>query len=98
LADLVLCDTWAHGELFESLGAERARLARVLVGAEDAFFAVAPPPAAPPVRIVYVGGFLPLHGVPTVIEAAARLEPRATALPDYEIVLVGRGIEEPRCR
>src|SRR5262249_13003856 len=60
LADLVLCDTWAHGALFETLGVPRARLRRVLVGAEDAFFAIAPAPEATPVRIVYVGGFLPL--------------------------------------
>ena len=46
LADLVLCDTWAHGALFESLGVPRARLRRVLVGAEDAFFEVGPPPPA----------------------------------------------------
>ena len=43
-ADLVLCDTWAHGELYVTLGARRDRLRRVLVGAEDAFFSV--PPAA----------------------------------------------------
>jgi len=28
LADLVLCDTWTHGALFESLGAPRERLRR----------------------------------------------------------------------
>src|SRR5262249_55156969 len=38
--DRVLCDTWAHGRLYESLGVKRERLRRVLVGAEDAFFQV----------------------------------------------------------
>lgn len=96
--DLVLCDTWAHGELFASLGARRERLRRVLVGAEREFFAVGPPPAAGPVRVLYVGGFLPLHGVPCLLEALARLEREAARLPDYRVTLVGRGIEFDRSR
>jgi len=93
LADRVLCDTWAQGALYVGLGTPRARLSRVLVGAEDAFFAIGPPPSPGPVRIVYVGGFLPLHGVLTVIEAAARLERDHARLPDYRIDLVGSGIQ-----
>ena len=94
-ADLVLCDTWEHGALFESLGAARERLRRVLVGAEQVFFdaGLVPPPASGPVRVLYVGGFLPLHGVSHVVQAAAQLEREASGLPDYEIELVGRGIE-----
>jgi glycosyltransferase involved in cell wall biosynthesis len=95
-ADLVLCDTWAHGALFASLGAARGRLRRVLVGAEDAFYAVGPEPAEPLVRIVYLGGFLPLHGVTVVLEACARLERDAHLLPEFEVELVGRGIEHGR--
>lgn len=97
-ADLVLCDTWAHGELFASLGARRERLRRVLVGAEDAFFAVPPPPPAPPLRILYVGGFLPLHGTGVVLEAAARLEARGAALPPWTLRMVGAGIEYDAAR
>ncbi len=97
-ADLILCDTWAHGELFESLGAPRSRLRRVLVGAEDAFFAIPPPPETGPVRILYVGGFLPLHGVPTLMEALAALEQRASSLPDYAVQLVGTGIDHDQAR
>jgi len=93
LADLVLCDTWAHGALYESLGARRERLVRVLVGAEDAFFAIGPPEAAPPVRIVYLGGFLPLHGVPLLLEALASLERRGADLPPYQVVMAGKGID-----
>jgi len=92
LADLVLCDTWAHGALYESLGARRDRLARVLVGAEDSFFAIGPPAAPPPVRVVYLGGFLPLHGIPTLLDALTRLERGGTSLPPYEVVMAGRGI------
>ncbi len=98
LADLVLCDTWAHGALFESLGVPRARLRRVPVGAEDAFFAAGPPPAAGPVRVVYVGGFLPLHGIRTVLEAVARVEAAAAGLPGFQVELAGTGIEHAAAR
>ncbi|MGE5178354.1 MAG: hypothetical protein ACM3PF_04585, partial [Bacteroidota bacterium] len=41
LADLVLCDTWEHGELFATaFGVPRAKLARVPVGADRAAFAL----------------------------------------------------------
>jgi hypothetical protein len=67
----VLCDTWAHGRLFESLGASRERLHRVPVGAEDVFFETPPPQAeAAVVELLYAGGFLPLHGVPVLLEAS----------------------------
>lgn len=95
-ADRVVCDTWAHGELFVSLGAPRARLRRLLVGAEEAFFAAGPAPAAGPVRILYVGGFLPLHGIATVLDAAARLA-RAD-IPEHEFVLAGTGIDYEEAR
>jgi glycosyltransferase involved in cell wall biosynthesis len=97
-ADVLLCDTWAHGELFVQLGAERSRLRRVLVGAEPEFFAVPPPPAEGPVRISYIGGFLPLHGVPTLLEAVLLLEARGTSLPEFVLQLVGDGIEYERAR
>ncbi|HEY6194615.1 MAG TPA: glycosyltransferase [Candidatus Eisenbacteria bacterium] len=97
-ADRLLCDTWAHAELFAELGAERSRLRRVLVGAEAEFFSVSPPPGGEPVRITYIGGFLPLHGVPTLLEAVVLLEARAGALPEFVVQLVGDGIEYERAR
>ena len=97
-ADRLLCDTWAHGELFVTLGAERSRLRRVLVGAEPAFFDVPPPPAQGPVRLTYIGGFLPLHGISTLLEGVARLEARASALPPFVVQLVGDGIDHDEAR
>ena len=93
LADLVLCDTWAHGALYESLGASRERMARVLVGAEEAFFRIPPVRTDRAVRVVYLGGFLPLHGVHQVIEALALLERARPALPRFEVTMAGKGID-----
>lgn len=90
--DLVMCDTWAHGRLFESLGVPRARLRRVLVGAEDRFFQVEEPESGAEVRILYVGGFLPLHGTRHIIEALGRLE-RTQGTPPFRATLAGGGIE-----
>lgn len=97
-ADRILCDTWAHGELFVELGAARERLSRVLVGAEAVFFDVPPPPPDGPVRILYVGGFLPLHGVGTMLEAFARLERDPLLRDRYQVQLVGTGIEYAEAR
>ncbi len=94
LADAVLCDTWEHGRLFAELGASYSRLHRVPVGAERVFFELPPPPPPQggPVEVVYAGGFLPLHGVPTLVDALARLE-RRSGLPEYRVRLIGGGIE-----
>lgn len=95
-SDRVLCDTWAHGRLFASLGVPSSRLRRVPVGAEDAFFQVKPRMASgDPPRIVYLGGFLPLHGALTILDALALLEGRGVR---FHAVLAGRGIEWDACR
>jgi glycosyltransferase involved in cell wall biosynthesis len=70
----------------------------VLVGAEDAFFAVGPPPVASPVCVLFLGGFLPLHGVPVIVDAAARLEALGGSLPPWRMVFAGRGIEFARAQ
>jgi glycosyltransferase involved in cell wall biosynthesis len=41
--------------------------------------------------VLYVGGFLPLHGVPVVLDAIARLE-RRPRLPEFHCELVGKGM------
>jgi len=79
--------------LFEELGAERAKLHRVAVGAEQVFFDLPGPPVGDVIELVYVGGFLPLHGVPALIEALALLEKDAGGLPPYRVRMVGRGID-----
>ena len=103
LADLVLCDTWEHGDFYTTeYGVPRKRLCRVPVGADRAAFARGEPERAPrdrrvdgPLEIVFVGGFLPLHGVDVVVEAAAILESRRGH--DFaRFTLVGGGMTAPR--
>jgi glycosyltransferase involved in cell wall biosynthesis len=85
-ADLVLVDTAAHAEYLAALGAERERLAVWRLGAEPEFWS--PPVAAvDPRRVLFVGRCVPLHGLATIVEAAARLRDRA------QVVVIGRGPE-----
>jgi len=83
-ADIVLVDTAAHAAYLERLGIGSERTAVWHLGAEPEFFV---PRAADPVarRVLFYGRYLPLHGVETIIAAAARLGPRA------EFVLLGTG-------
>jgi glycosyltransferase involved in cell wall biosynthesis len=85
-ADLVLIDTAAHAEYLVDLGAPRERVAPWHLGAEPEFWA-APTPAVEPRRVLFVGRCVPLHGLGTIVEAAARLGERAA------FVVIGRGPE-----
>jgi glycosyltransferase involved in cell wall biosynthesis len=88
-ADLVLADTAAHAEYLVGLGAAAERVAAWHLGVEPEFLPARP--AAPvPRRVLFYGRYLPLHGVDTIVTAAARLGPRA------DLVLVGSGPERPR--
>ena len=88
-ADLVLADTAAHAAYLAGLGVDRARTAVWHLGAEPEFFE---PRSAFPVgrRVLFYGRYLPLHGVETIVAAAARVGPRA------EFVLLGTGPERRR--
>lgn len=105
LADTVLCDTWEHGEFFSTaFGVPRGKLARVPVGADREAFALGaarstttaalgarPSTERRPLEIAFVGGFLPLHGMAVVVQAAARLEARHG--PDFaRFTLAGHGM------
>ena len=85
-ADLVLADTAAHATYLAELGAARDRLGVWHLGAEPEFWA---PVAAPvdPRRVLFVGRCVPLHGLTTIVGAAARLGERA------RLVVIGRGPE-----
>jgi glycosyltransferase involved in cell wall biosynthesis len=97
-ADLVLLDTEAHASWFKTSFKLRAgRTAAVFVGAEPEAFAPLPRRDArrpeEPHRILFYGQFIPLHGIGTIIEAAARSDPKKLAW-----TIIGTGQEAPRIR
>jgi glycosyltransferase involved in cell wall biosynthesis len=88
-ADLTLADTAAHAAYLRDLGAPAQRVVVWHFGVEPEFV----PPAqgqAVPRRVLFYGRHLPLHGVDTIVGAAARLGERA------DVVLLGSGPERPR--
>jgi len=101
LPDLVLCDTWEHGELYASeYGVASRKLRRIPVGADREAFragerrAAGTRPPGGPLEIIYVGGFLPLHGVRAIVGAAALLEARHG--PRFaRFTLIGGGMTAP---
>ena len=88
-ADVVLADTAAHADDLVARGAPRERVAVWHLGVEPEFVA-ARPARANGRRVLFYGRYLPLHGVDTIVGAAARLGARA------EFVLIGRGPERAR--
>lgn len=88
-ADLVLADTAAHAEYLVELGAPRERVAVWHLGVEPEFLLARPATPAGR-RVLFYGRYLPLHGLETVVAAAARLGARA------DFVLIGTGPERPR--
>ena len=84
LADLVVADTEAHAAFFrETFGLPRERVEVALVGAEDDLFR--PGDAKPgPFHALFVGKLIPLHGLETILAAAA------LAL-EIRFVVVGNG-------
>ena len=85
-SDLVLIDTAAHADYLVELGARRDRVAPWHLGAEPEFWS-APTLPVEPRRVLFVGRCVPLHGLATIVEAAARLGDRAS------LVVIGRGPE-----
>ena len=81
-ADLVVADTEAHADFLADLAAiPRERVAVCLVGAEERIFR---PPWEPRDRPLFVGKLIPLHGLPTILDAA-RLA------PELELRIAGSG-------
>lgn len=81
LADAAFLDTAAHATRMEALfGLAPGTLAHVWVGVErehfDALAAIppdAPATAAPEINVLFYGQFIPLHGIPTILDAAGLL-------------------------
>jgi glycosyltransferase involved in cell wall biosynthesis len=87
----VVADTEAHAEFLAAAGGiPRSRVAVCLVGAEERVFG---PGWAPrkPFTAVFVGKLIPLHGVETVLAAAA-------SASELRVKLVGSGQLDPLLR
>ena len=83
-ADLVVADTAAHAAFFrEHFGLAAERLEVCFVGAEDRLFFPGWQPEAP-FHVLFVGKLIPLHGLETILEAAA-------LAPEVPFRVVGSG-------
>lgn len=101
LPDVVLVDTAAHADAMAAeVGLCRERVHVMPAGAPAVYSHRARPYAARrgtperPLRVVYFGQFIPLHGVDVIVRAARALASRT----DIRFELVGAGQELARCR
>jgi glycosyltransferase involved in cell wall biosynthesis len=88
-ADLALLDTPQQVDFaVDVLGLPRRKLAAVPVGAEPDRFTPRPPPDKGPLRVLFYGTFIPLHGTRTIARAIRQLHGE-----DIAFTVVGRGQE-----
>ena len=93
LATLVLVDTKAQRNFFcQEFGLAKEKVRWLYMGADEAVFAPYPdPPSPPPFRVLYVGNYVPLHGVPIILQAARLLDRE-----EIEFWLIGENhLEDP---
>lgn len=98
LADCAFMDTAAHARRMERIfGLTEGRCGHVWVGVEAKVFShdvvVPSTPRAGAMKILFYGQFIPLHGVPTIVEAAQLLRDQ-----EVDWLFVGRGQESRRVR
>lgn len=88
LPDVVVTDTGAHRRYFaERFGVPHEKLVTIHTGADErVFHALGVRRAAGPLRVLYYGKYLPLHGVRTMFEAS-----RLLAAEDVSFTFIGRG-------
>jgi glycosyltransferase involved in cell wall biosynthesis len=98
LATRLFLDTAAHARRYEGLmGLPEGRVGAVPLGTDPARFPARParPAVHKPLRVLFYGQYIPLHGLGTIVRAAKLLDERGAAV---RITLVGGGQEEPRIR
>lgn len=90
-ATRVVMDTDAHGRyVADNFAVPASTISTWHLGTDTSVFAPTPLPRdRRPLRVLFYGSFLPLHGIRTVVEAAARLAHRS----DLEFILAGGGPE-----
>ncbi len=91
LPDLVLTDTETHRRWIADRLAPRAATATVYLGAEPLFRPTAPQTRRPgePLRVLFYGQYVPLHGTDVIVEAAALLAREH----GIEMTMIGTGPE-----
>ncbi len=96
-ADRVLLDTRAQADYISQLFTlPSTKLGAFQVGAETELFVRADlPPTTSPLKVLFYGQFIPLHGLDTIVEAIALVEGR-TVGPALRFTIVGTGQEEAR--
>ena len=92
-ATLILIDTEENARyLHERFGIERSRIVVVPVGADESIFFPRPGQTNQPARdtldVLFVGKFIPLHGIETILQAVAILERQQV---QARVEIVGRG-------
>ena len=97
LPDLLIADTPAYREYYcEKYGLDPDRFRLVPLGVDDRIFRPQPhlKPPQDCFRVIYYGTFIPLHGVETMLRAAAELKDH----PQIRFDFYGEGQELPRMR
>lgn len=90
-ADVVVADTNAHARFFcERFGLEGDRVEVCLLGAEDRLFRPRQPSGSP-FHALFIGKLIPLHGLETILAAAA-------LAPEIPFRVIGSGQLEPLLR
>ncbi|CAN5384254.1 glycosyltransferase [soil metagenome] len=89
MADLILADTRENAGFFAAqFDLDRKRIAVVQVGAPEEMFYPGAAEVGDVLDVLFVGKFIPLHGIETILRAAALLERQGV---DARIELVGTG-------
>jgi glycosyltransferase involved in cell wall biosynthesis len=94
LPDLLIADTPEYQDYYaEKYNLPAGRFRLVPLGVDDRFYYPRPhlKPPAGCFRVIYYGTFIPLHGVETMIRAAALLQDH----PDIQFDFYGAGQERP---
>ena len=96
-ADMVILDTNSHADYIAELyGLPAKKVRSVWVGVEDELFQRAPNPPIPgPARVLFYGQFIPLHGLPVLIEAIDLIA-QHPGNQQMEFTIVGSGQEDTK--
>lgn len=100
LVDVALIDTQAHANyLQDTYGCEPNKVRRIYVGAEPELFNLSAhglepvDPADRPMKVLFYGQFIPLHGIETIVKAA-----KLTEKKNVQWLLIGKGQESSKIR